>query len=255
MIISRRDFVGLAGGAMAAGMIASSPFARAAEAKRITCVAFDAFPILDPRPIAALAEQIFPDNGRELVNQWRTRQFEYTWLRSVANRYVDFRQVTADSLTFAARALKVDLPDAKRQPLLDAYLKLQAYPDVLPALQSLRDAGYRLAFLSNFTVEMLQAGIRNSGLNGFFEHVLSTDAVKAFKPAPAAYRMAVDAFRVPQEEILFVPFAGWDAAGAKWFGYKTFWANRQKFPPEELDATPDAVGENLTDLVTYLKSA
>jgi len=80
----------------------------------------------------------------------------------------------------------------------------------------------QLAFLSNFTPKMLDAAITSAGLDGLFEHVLSTDQVKTYKPDPRAYQLAIDALRLPLEEILFVPFAGWDAAGAKWFGYRTF---------------------------------
>jgi 2-haloacid dehalogenase len=66
--------------------------------------------------------------------------------------------------------------------------------------------------------------------------------------------LAIDALRLPLEEILFVPFAGWDAAGAKWFGYRTFWVNRLHLPQEELGVTPDATGGNLADLLTFVRS-
>jgi hypothetical protein len=56
-----------------------------------------------------------------------------------------------------------------------------------------------------------------------------------------------------REEILFVAYAGWDAAGAKWFGYPTFWVNRLHLPAEQFDVTPDATGTNLDDLVTFVK--
>jgi 2-haloacid dehalogenase len=87
-----------------------------------------------------------------------------------------------------------------------------------------------------------------------FEHVLSTDAIRTYKPDPRAYRMAVDAFGIERESILFVAFAGWDVAGAKWFGYPTFWVNRLGTPAEELGAAADAAGRNLDDLVAYVKS-
>ncbi|TFG87574.1 MAG: haloacid dehalogenase type II, partial [Hyphomicrobiales bacterium] len=89
-------------------------------------------------------------------------------------------------------------------------------------------------------------------LEGYFEQVLSTDAVRRFKPDASAYRMAMEGFGLEREEILFVPFAGWDAAGAKWFGYETFWVNRLGTPPEELGVVADATGANLSDLVRFL---
>jgi 2-haloacid dehalogenase len=101
------------------------------------------------------------------------------------------------------------------------------------------------------TPKMLDARIRNSGLENLFDHVLSTDRVQVYKPDPRAYQMAIEAFRLRPPEIAFAAFAGWDAAGAKSFGYRTFWVNRQNQPVEELGYAPDAIGATLNDLVTY----
>jgi 2-haloacid dehalogenase len=224
----------------------------ASSPNTIRAVAFDAFPILDPRPVFSLAKELYPERGVDLGNVWRTRQFEYMWLRTISGRYSDFWQVTDDALVFAAKAVKVELTPEKHAHLMEAYLKLQCWPEVPPALRSLRNAGIRLAFLSNMTAKMLEAGIRNSQLGGVFDHVLSTDRVKAYKPDPRAYQMGIDAFGLKRDQILFAAFAGWDAAGAKSFGYPTFWVNRQNQPGEELGVTLDANGANLDDLATFV---
>jgi 2-haloacid dehalogenase len=122
----------------------------------------------------------------------------------------------------------------------------------MPALSSLNKSGLLLAFLSNFTVGMLNSNIKNAGLTGLFDYVLSTDQAKTYKPDPRAYQLGMSSLKMRREEILFVAFAGWDAAGAKLFGYPTFWVNRQKLPMEELEATPDGVGESLTQLVHFI---
>jgi 2-haloacid dehalogenase len=109
-----------------------------------------------------------------------------------------------------------------------------------------------MAFLSNFTASMLDAVLRNSGLQEFFEPHLSTDAVAAYKPDPRAYAMAVSAFGISRQDILFCASASWDAAGAKWFGYPTFWLNRSKQAAEELGVQPDAIGSALPELVDYV---
>ena len=255
MPLNRREFINLAAAGIVTGLMASSPLARAATSSKIKAIAFDAFPIFDPRPVFALAEQLFPGKGAELSNAWRTRQFEYQWLRALSGHYADFWQTTEDALVFSGELLKLDLTSDKRKQLMDAYLELKAWPDALPALRSLKSDGIRLAFLSNATSKILDAGIKNSGLDGLFEHVLSTDKIKSYKPDPRAYQMAIDAFNLKREEILFVPFAGWDAAGAKSFGYTTFWVNRLNLPAEKLGVVPDAVGQNLTDLLAFVKAA
>ena len=255
MALDRREFLNLAAAGIATGLLVSAPPAGATAGPRIKAIAFDAFPIFDPRPVFVLAEQLFPGKGAELSNAWRVRQFEYQWLRALSGRYVDFWQATEDALLFSAEMLKLDLTTDKRKQLMDAYLGLKAWPDVPPALRSLKSDGIRLAFLSNATSKVLDAGIKNSGLDGVFDHVLSTDKIRTYKPDPRAYQMAIDAFNLKREEILFVPFAGWDAAGAKSFGYMTFWVNRLDLPVEKLGVVPDAIGKNLTDLVGFVKAA
>ncbi len=251
MKFDRREFLHLAAGGVAAGALAFRPGSGSGRPPRPRAIAFDAFPVFDPRPIAALAEALFPGKGADLSSAWRSRQFEYQWLRSLSGRYADFWQTTESALVFAANQLRLDLIPEKRAQLMQAYLGLKAWPEVPPALDALKKAGLRLAFLSNMTAKMLEANIKSAGLDGFFEHVLSTDRIEAYKPDPRAYRMAIDALRLEREEIVFAAFAGWDAAGAKWFGYPTFWVNRLDAPPEELGVAPDATGRDLNDLASF----
>jgi 2-haloacid dehalogenase len=256
MLFNRRDFVRLAARGLAMGVVPAIPHLLAAEPSfrsQIKAIAFDAFPIFDPRSVFALAEQLFPGRGAELSNEWRTRQFGYTWLRVAAGHYADFWHVTQDALEFAASKLSLELSLEKRDKLMRAYLELKPRPDVPAALASLKQSGFRLAFLSNFTRAMLDANIESAGLAGRFEQILSTDQAKTYKPDPRAYQLGIDALKLRREEILFVAYAGWDATGAKLFGYPTFWLNRQKLPAEKLDATPDAIGESFTQLLQFLK--
>jgi 2-haloacid dehalogenase len=211
--------------------------------------------VFDPRPVVAVADDMFPGQGSTLGAIWRARQFEYTWLRTAAGHYDDFWTVTGDALVFAARLLKLDLTAARHQRLMQAFLDMKAYPDAPAALITLRQMGLRLAFLTNMTTTMVETAVRKSGLEGLVEDVLSTDRVRAYKPDPRAYQMGIDALGLPRDAILFAAFGGWDAAGAKWFGYPTFWVNRASAPPEELGIEPDGVGRDLTDLAGFLRDS
>jgi 2-haloacid dehalogenase len=222
---------------------------------RFEAIAFDAFPIFDPRPIAARAEEFFPGKGSQLSDLWRTRQFEYQWLRTLSGQYADFRQTTDEALVFAARLLRLEMSVEKRSALMRTYLELKPWPDAVAVLRSLQRAGIRLAFLSNMTATMLENGLVNAGLIDVFEYILTTDQVRRHKPDPRAYEMATAAFKLPREQILFVAFAGWDSAGAKWFGYPTFWVNRLNLPAEELGVSPDGQGRTLEDLLTFVETS
>jgi 2-haloacid dehalogenase len=250
-MMPRRKFVSLALGAAALTLAPASP---AASPRRARCkaIAFDAFPLLDPRPIFGLVEDLFPGRGREISATWKSRQFEYTWLRAMGAQYVDFWQVTWDALVYATRVAGVELTTEKRQLLMNAWLELKAWPDVSPVLERFRAAGITCVFLSNFTPRMLAAALAGAGLDGLVTRALSTDVARTYKPDPRAYQLGVEALRLPREEIVFAAFAPWDAAGAKWFGYPTFWVNRQQLPAEELAVAVDGEGRDLAALERFV---
>jgi 2-haloacid dehalogenase len=255
MLLSRRVLLAQAAGltTLTPGSAANAQVVRPAPA--IKAVAFDALAIFDLRPIAARADVIFPGKGQDLAAAWRTRQFEYTWLRTLMGSYVDFWQVTEDALSFAAATLGLALTAASRAQLMDEFLNLKAWPDVAPTLSALRAAGVRLAFLTNFSEAMLEANVRSAGLEGLFEAQLSTDRARAYKPDPRAYALGVDYFQLPPEQIAFAAFAGWDAAGAKRFGYWTYWCNRLGAREEVLGASPDMTRVGLADLRKHVSAA
>ena len=248
MNIPRRRLLALTVGALAAPRVLAETMA-----PRWRAIALDGLVVFDTRRVQTVAEERLPGRGAALVTAWRSRQFEYQWLRTTGEQYADFLSVTSDSLEFAARSLGVELSPETRAALMDVYVTLDAWPDAAPALRMLRESGLQLAFLSNMTATMLKDGIARAGLGGLFDHVLSTDTVRAFKPAPRAYAIGPRALRLPTESILFVASAGWDAAGARWFGYPTYWVNRSAAPPEHLGPHADGVGPDLGSLVEYVR--
>lgn len=248
MNTSRRNLISAA---IAAAVLPAVP---AAAATRIRAVAFDGIALFDPRPVEAMARDLVGEKAAPLMALWRTRQFEYTWLRTVMNRYADFAQVTAESLAFAATTLAVSLDEPARQRLVRAFFDLRAWPDVKGVLEELRRLGYRTAIASNFTDAMLQNAIRNSGLDGLIDATLSTDRVQAYKPDPRAYGIVLETLALPREEICFVAFAGWDASGAKAFGHPVYWANRAGGAVEELGNRPDYIAKDLTRLPMALQA-
>ena len=136
---------------------------------------------------------------------------------------------------------------------MSQYACLSAFPENLGALKELKKLGLPLAILSNGTPEMLDIAVKSAGMSGLFDHILSVEAVKKYKTAPEAYQLGPDAFKLPAREILFVSSNCWDAIGAAWFGYTTFWINRSGQPLEELGTVPSARGVRLSDVVAYVR--
>jgi 2-haloacid dehalogenase len=220
----------------------------------ISALVFDAYGTLfDVHSVSKLAESLYPGKGSALSAAWRGKQLEYTWQRSLMRRYEDFSRVTLSSLEWACESLGIDLEDQPRRVLLDEYRRLAMFPEVPEALERLA-AMKPLAILSNGHPDMLNAVVDfNHVRERFRGGVLSVHAAKVFKPDPAVYRLAEEQLGVPRTLLGFVSSNGWDAAGAKSFGFRVFWVNRAGMPVERLGVRPDETIKDLTQLVELVK--
>lgn len=218
-------------------------------AREVSALVFDAYgTIFDVHSVTALAESFFPGKGAALSAAWRGKQLEYTWLRTLMGRYEDFSRVTLSALEWTFESLGIEPEDRQRMALLEEYRRLAPFPEARAALEALA-ARKPLAILSNGHPDMLQAVVDHNGLTELFRGgVLSVHAVKAFKPAPAVYRIAEEALGVPRTMMGFVSSNGWDAAGAKTFGFQVYWVNRGRAPVERLGVRPDETIASLAEL-------
>jgi 2-haloacid dehalogenase len=182
-----------------------------------------------------------------LAQLWRTKQLEYTWLRSLMDRHADFWQVTGEALDFAMAALAID-DSALRTRLMELYRDLDAYPDARAVLEKLRGARKPAAILSNGAPEMLRSAVKSAGIAHLLDHVLSIEDVGIYKPHASVYALAETRLGLPREKICFVSSNGWDVAGAAVFGFIAVWANRSGAPRENLPAAPTAEIANLDAL-------
>jgi len=211
---------------------------------------FDAYGTLFDVHSVVEAGRALASDPQALSLLWRQKQLEYTWLRTLMGRYEDFWAVTEAALRFALGRLGIAAGDEAVARLMEAYLSLATFPDVAGALAGL--AGTPLGILSNGSPRMLDAAVRSSGLAGTFRHVLSVDAVKAYKPSPTVYELGPRAFGVPAGHILFVSSNAWDVAGAKAFGYRTCWCNRLAAPMDGLGVSPDLEVRTLDEILGKL---
>ncbi|HEX6137327.1 MAG TPA: haloacid dehalogenase type II [Casimicrobiaceae bacterium] len=212
---------------------------------------FDAYGTLfDVHSVVTLAEELAPRQGALLSQVWRTKQLEYTWLQSLmlspTRPRDDFATLTACALDYAVAQFMVPLSAENRQRLLDAYGRLAPFPDAADALAAL--APRPRWILSNGTLAMLEPLVRQSALASHIDGVLSVDAAGIYKPSPRVYRLAVDRLQLAPADIGFVSSNGWDAAGAKAFGFTTFWINRYGVPVERHAAEPDYIVGSLANI-------
>ena len=222
-------------------------------ANSVRAVLFDLFgTLLDVHSVAMRADELFPGQGERLSQLWREKQLEYTRLRTLGNRYVSFTQVTEDALLYACEALRLPLDSAARGLLMHEYTQLAPFPDVIPALDRLDEVGLTLGVLTNGDPGLLEDALHGAQLDERFDVLLSADQARAFKTAPAAYELGPLTLEHPASELVLVSGNAWDAIGAKWYGYRTFWVNRRGSPAERLGTLPDASGASLADAVRYI---
>jgi 2-haloacid dehalogenase len=204
-------------------------------------LAFDLYgTLVDPIAISTELDEVLGGaRGRAAAQLWRLKQLEYSFRLTVMGQYEDFRWVTARALDFALAASGASLTAGQASRLVEHYDQLRPFPDAVPALRALADAGYQLAVLSNGSRAMIENCLANSGLADFFGQRISADEVRAFKPAPVVYRHAAERLSVPIGQVRLVTCNPFDSVGASAAGMRTAWVNRAAAPFDSIGRPPD----------------
>ena len=218
---------------------------------QLDALVFDAYGTLfDVHSVIQRCEALWPGKGAVVSPLWRSKQLEYTWLRSLMGRYESFEVVTKDALRHACAVLGLECGDDHVGQLMDEYRRLATFAEVKAVLPAL--GGRKRAILSNGSPDMLNAVVRHSGLDKELDAILSVDPLKIYKPDPRVYQLAVDALRVEPNRIGFVSSNCWDACGAQSFGFHAFWINRSGAPVDQLSVEPECIVTTLADLPAWL---
>lgn len=219
---------------------------------RIRGIAFDMYgTVVDVGAVAEACKEIAPDPVA-FNTQWRAKQLEYSFLRTLMGKYQDFWRVSGQALDFAIKRHGLTVSPDQHRRLMEAWLRPTPYPEVAAALPRLKER-YSLAILSNGSPRMLRIGLERTGLRTHFRWVISADEVKLFKPSPKVYQLAPQHMKLKRVEILFVSSNSFDVVGAKAFGFKVCWINRTGAPLDSLGPKPDLIVGSFDELSAALK--
>ncbi len=199
--------------------------------------------MLDLQALDPHFQRIFGDSAAR--QEWFQQLLQSALVATVTNAYTDFGAVGKAALGMIAERRGVELGDDDRQQILGAVRQLPPHPDVQPGLERLRAAGFRLAALTNSTEEVARTQLNNAGLAGYFDQILSVDAVRRFKPAPEVYRMAAERLDVPTAGMRLVAAHAWDLAGAQRAGCAAAFVARPGKVLDPLSQRPDVVGADV----------
>jgi 2-haloacid dehalogenase len=210
-----------------------------------TACVFDAYGTLfDFLSASKRCRDALGDKAEALGQLWRTRQLEYSWLRSLMGTHADFWQVTGEALDFAMASLGIQ--DAVlRDRLMDLFLHIEAFPDARHVLEALKRAKRPAIILSNGSPAMLTAAMQSAEVDHLLEAALSVEAAGIYKPHRTVYELVTLHLKLRPERVCFVSSNGWDAAGAAHFGFAAVWANRAGAPRENL---PGILAAEIRDL-------
>jgi 2-haloacid dehalogenase len=203
---------------------------------------------------------LFPEHGSALSVLWRDKQIEYSRLVTMSDplnplgsrHYQSFWDLTRLALQYACQKLGLELTPPKQKQLMDQYAQLKPFEENKDVLQHLQAIGMRCAILSNGSPDMLAKAVSSAGMTGLIDKVLSVDEVRQFKTSPQSYGLVTHHYPMDVREVLFVSSNSWDALGATWYGFKSFWVNRQSLPFETLGPRPTHSGSTLKDILPLL---
>ena len=211
-------------------------------------VVFDAYGTLfDVNSAAKRCKDKIGAKWETFANFWRTTQLEYTWLRSLMKRHKNFWDITEDSLDKSMKVFNIN--KNMKNELLSLYKILSPYPEVKGILEDLKKKNFKLAILSNGTLDLLNELVESNNLNNLFDDLFSIEEVKIYKPDPRVYEIPIKKYKIKSDEITFLSANTWDVSGGGNFGYNSIWVNRHNSVFDILDFQPKNEISNLTQLL------
>ncbi len=215
---------------------------------KIKTVVFDAYGTLfDVNSAAKRCKDKIGAKWETFANFWRTTQLEYTWLRSLMKRHKNFWDITEDSLDKSMKVFNIN--KNMKNELLSLYKILSPYPEVKGVLEDLKKKNFKLAILSNGTLDLLNELVESNKLNNLFDDLFSIEEVKIYKPDPRVYEIPIKKYKIKSDEIAFLSANTWDVSGGGNFGYNSIWVNRHNSVFDILDYQPKNEISNLTQLL------
>jgi 2-haloacid dehalogenase len=223
----------------------------------IKALAFDLFGTLIDN---ASISKIFPDldirvDPKLFLETWRSKHLQYAWLLTILNRYEPFSELSIRALRFTTKIYHIELTDGQIRKLTEARMHLDPFPDSKKGLVDLKKmvGNKKLVYsvLSNGEADITNKILSNTGLREYFDHVLSGEAIRKYKPSTEAYMIASDILGIPLSEILMISSHTWDIAGAQSAGMLTCLIDRgesSKMASDQIEISPNYILSSIEGL-------
>ncbi len=208
---------------------------------------FDAFgTLLDIHAASHKHLVLLGENASKVLDLWRKKQLEYTWLRSLMGVHVDFWEITKDALSYSLECFEIAQPE-RFDELCASYLEIPCYAEVPRLLKNLKNQGHKIVILSNGSPFMINSAVNANNLQDLFDEIISVEDVGIYKPDRKVYSLVEEKLGVIPEKTNFFSSNSWDVAGASVFGFSVVWVNRFNQPAERLPGIPRLTVRNLEE--------
>src|SRR5688500_12020340 len=189
-----------------------------------------------------------PPPGRELRERWEAIQFEL-----VQGPYRPYKQILGEATLAWCREQGVAANEAYADAIVGSIRAWQPFADTHPALTAAREAGMRLAILSNTDRDIISHSVKQIGVP--FDEVVVAEDVGAYKPSAANFERLLEVVGEEPADVLHVAFGfKYDIKAAKEQGMRTAWVNRHAEPLPDRGVVPDYEWRDLWGLA-HLASA
>ena len=199
--------------------------------------------LLDVRALAPDFEQLFGE--RAALTEWFGQLLQAAFVATLTGAYRDFGTCGRHALDVVAQKRGVPLSDEQADSLLQGVLRLPPHPEVPESLARLKEAGFTMTTLTNSAPQALRQQMENSGLAQYFDHQLSVDVTRHFKPAPNPYHMVAAELGVDVAEMRMVAAHNWDVTGAIRAGCHAAFVARPGAVLGPLDEKPDIIAPDM----------
>jgi 2-haloacid dehalogenase len=208
--------------------------------------------LLDLRALDPEFEAIFGD--RTARQHWFQQMLQSAFVSIATDAYRDFGQIGRAALQMIAQRRGMELSAAQQQRILGAVRQLPPHSDCVEGLKRMRDAGFRMAALTNSTEEVAEAQLEHAGLRSFFEYALSADSARRLKPAREPYLAAAQHLGVQPTDVRMIAAHAWDVTGAMRAGCAAAFVARPGMVLDPVGEQPDIVGVDLVDVANQIVS-
>ena len=209
--------------------------------------------LLDLRVLNPHFARIFGDAS--IMPQWFGQVLRAALVATITDTYHDFGVIACDALEMTAMRHNITLTNDDTVTILGTMRALPPHPEVPESLARLKEAGLRLAALTNSPPHVLEEQMTNSGLRDYFEELISVDPTRKYKPAREPYQHAAQTLGVDPSNIRMVAAHDWDIAGAMRAGMAGAFIARPGMVLGPLQALPDIIGEDLREVAEKILAA